>query len=132
LNERFEVASALKAVAPSFEDLWFAALQTWLPFEPRTLLVIGFASREQAVFVEPIAIAMPKIFPVVSPIRSGNRLSTKRQSQEFKAPLGKLVKVHLLEILVSHPGTCIFEVLLLEQPIAHQQCGADQPWVTCE
>jgi hypothetical protein len=35
-------------------------LEFGLPFVPRTILVIGFASGEQAMIAEPISIAMPK------------------------------------------------------------------------
>jgi hypothetical protein len=35
-------------------------LEIRLPFVPRTILVMGFASGEQAVIAEPVSIAMPK------------------------------------------------------------------------
>jgi hypothetical protein len=35
-------------------------LEFGLPFVPRTILVMGFASGEQAVIDEPVSIAMPK------------------------------------------------------------------------
>jgi hypothetical protein len=37
-----------------------APLEFGLPFVPRPILVMGFASGEQAVIAEPVSIAIPK------------------------------------------------------------------------
>ena len=45
---------------PNVPRMGIAPLGFGLPFVPRTILVLGFASGDQAVIAEPVSIAMPK------------------------------------------------------------------------
>ena len=66
---------------PSIHRLGITPLEFGFPFVPRSILVMGFASGEQAVIAEPVSIAMSKRIRVLGPIGPMGRLPAKCQSQ---------------------------------------------------
>jgi hypothetical protein len=60
LQKGFEFAGTLEFAMPNVHRMGIAPLEFGLPFVPRPILVMGFASGEQAVIAEPVSIAIPK------------------------------------------------------------------------
>jgi hypothetical protein len=60
LHKGFEFAGTLEFAMPNVHRTGVTPLEFGLPFVPSPILVIGFASGEQAMIAEPISIAMPK------------------------------------------------------------------------
>jgi hypothetical protein len=60
LHKGFEFAGTLEFAMPNVYRMGGTPLEFGFPFVPRAILVIGFASGEQAMIAEPISIAMPK------------------------------------------------------------------------